>query len=281
MKYKLLALDVDGTLLGPDHTLADETIEAIKQAQEAGLKVCIATGRSYIETLDAWKQLRLKKPYQPMIVVGGALVCEPDTGRTLYQTTIQRELACEFADALNEQGYSALALVDSWRHGFDYYLAASSDARQVHSGWFAKMNVTVCEVDKLCSSDDMAVPLRIHSLINPEKVDGIIERMQQRFDGQLYIHAIYAPNYEVTILEAFSIKANKWTGLSYIAQGLRIPPSRIVAVGDDINDLPMLAGADLGVAMPQSPDNVKEAADMTIEKTLAEFIRQLIAGKFQ
>ena len=88
MKYKMLALDLDGTLLGTDHLVAPETAEAVRAAEAAGLGVCLATGRSYSETRPSWQELGLKGPYQPMVVIGGALISEADTGRTLYHKPI-------------------------------------------------------------------------------------------------------------------------------------------------------------------------------------------------
>ena len=124
-------------------------VEALAAAQDAGLRVCLATGRSLVETMPVWRQLRLTLPPQPMILIGGALVAEPETGRTLYQRTIPSELACEYADAVVSRGYSAMAIVDAWRHGFDYYLVESRDVRQVRDGWFAKMNARIHAVPTL------------------------------------------------------------------------------------------------------------------------------------
>lgn len=66
---------------------------------------------------------------------------------------------------------------------------------------------------------------------------------------------------------------------SSFAQPWRIPTSKIVAVGDDVNDIPLLQGVGLGVAMPQAPDNVKAAADIVATDGLAVFLDDLLAGR--
>ena len=72
MEYELLAVDVDGTLVGPDSVVPADVVDALAAAEQAGLRVCLATGRSYVETHPIWRQLRLRGPFEPLVVVGGA-----------------------------------------------------------------------------------------------------------------------------------------------------------------------------------------------------------------
>jgi hydroxymethylpyrimidine pyrophosphatase-like HAD family hydrolase len=95
MKYKLLALDIDGTVADRRGEVLPEVADALNEVCAAGIAVCLATGRSYVEAAGVWRQLKLKAPHQPMIVVGGALVSEAATGRTLYQRTIPQAVAQE------------------------------------------------------------------------------------------------------------------------------------------------------------------------------------------
>ena len=223
--------------------------------------MCLATGRSYKETLPIWRRLSWQPPFEPIVLIGGALVCEPDTGRTLYQRTIPLDLACEFADALGEAGYSAMAIVDAWRHGWDYVLCETGDAHAAQRDWFEKMQAKVRRVRRLAEMPDMPNPLRINVVVDPDAADELVAAMNERFGDRLNIHAIVAPNYEVTIVEGFAKEADKWNALRYVAQGCRIGPGQIAAVGDDVNDLTMVRRAGLGVAMPQAAPAVLAAAD--------------------
>ena len=279
VKYKLLALDVDGTLLGRDHTVSAETVRALRAAEQAGLGVCLATGRSYVETLPVWRALSLRGPLEPMVLIGGALVSEAETGRTLYHKPIDRDVAVEFADALGRAGHSAMAIVDSWRHGVDYYLAECGNVHVAQLAWFSKMNVTVRTVGRLGDVADLPPPLRVSAVVPPDVAPGLARRLKERFDGVLNIHPIVAPNYNVTIVEALSAGADKFAALRYVAQGKRIAPSQIVAVGDDVNDITMVRGAGLGAAMPGSAGPLAEAADYQITTSLGEFIDALVAGE--
>ena len=114
----------------------------------------------------------------------------------------------------------------------------------------------------------------------PEAAQRLGDELKRRFEGRLNIHSLLAPNYGVTIVEAFSPDADKFKAVVYVAQAHKIAPGAIAAVGDDVNDLPMIRGVKLGVAMPQSPPAVQQAASHVARGGLVEFLRQLLAGKF-
>lgn len=278
MKYRLIAIDVDGTLVNPDQTVSPEVVAAVAAAQEAGMFVCLATGRSYVETMPVWRQLRLREPFEPMVLIGGALVSEPDTGRTLYQRAIAMDHARPYAQALNAAGYSAMAIVDVWRHGVDYFIVESADADEVMRRWFSQMKVQTRRVKSLDDVPDMPLPLRINAVVDPRDGAALAEKLAAQFAGSLNVHSIVAPNYGITIVEAFAAATTKWTALQYVAQGMGIAPAEIVAIGDDVNDLSMIRAAGLGVAMPWAPPVVRQAAKAVAEPSLAKFIEQLVAS---
>ena len=281
--YRLLALDIDGTLVGPDSLVPAEVVFALAEARAAGVGICLATGRSFVESVGTWRQLALAAPFQPMILVGGALVSEPDTGRSLYQKMIPWAVACEFAEAMNDMGHVAMVLVDAWRWGLDYLVTEAGDHQAATRDWFSKMNVRVRRVGRLAGladSADRPDALRISIVVAPTDAPAAAEALRARFAGRLNIRAILAPNYGVWIVEAHAAGADKLTALKYVAQAVRLGPGHLAAVGDDINDLPMLQGVGLGVAMAQAPQVLRNIARHTAADGLAAFIRQLAAGHF-
>jgi len=281
MKYRLLAIDVDGTLLGKDHRLSTATVRAIGAVRSGGLRVVLTTGRSYSETIEIWRELLLREPYEPLVLVGGALVSEGDTGRTLYQRTIPLPLAGEFADALGEAGHAAMMLVDSWRHGWDYILCEMGDVDAARRRWLDKTGASVRTVKKIDDRCDLPDPLRVSAVLDPSAAGDLVAEMSGRFDRRLNVHAIVAPNYDATVVEAFAAGVDKFAALKYVAQAYRIAAGSIAAIGDDINDLGMIRGAGLGAAMPDSPPPVREQADHVATGGLIEFIEQLITGRFE
>lgn len=275
---ELLALDVDGTLVRPDQRVEADVVEAIAEAADAGVAVCLATGRSLVETLPAWKQLRLpadREPH-PIVVIGGALVSQPHTGRTLYQRTLPADLANELADELARAGHSALAIVDEWRWGVDYLVRRAEDYDTAAGVWFSQMpDIRIREVDRF----DPEGPdvLRINAIVQPEDGPALEDHVRSAMGERLNLHHILAPNYGVTVLECFAADTCKWTAIRYIASGLGIATSRIATVGDDVNDLSMLRGAGVGIAMAHGSESAKQAADRVAENGLAAEIRSLLA----
>ena len=283
MKYRILALDVDGTLVGPDNIVTGDIIEAVALADRAGIRICLATGRSYGETIGIWEQLGLGRTQQPMILIGGALVSETDTRRALYHKPMDSETACRFSDALGAAGYCAMAIVDAWRYDVEYYLTEHGDLADARERWFGQMDVAMESVgalsDVLLGSDAPDV-LRISAVVDENDGPVLAGELKEQFGDSINICSILAPNYDVWIVEAHAAGADKRTALQYVAQATSTPLSEVVAVGDDVNDISMIGSVGLGVAMPQAPASVIEASDHTAAEGLAEFIRQLVDGQF-
>ncbi len=292
MKYKLLALDIDGTLIGDDSVVRPEVIEALHAARKAGLRVCLASGRSYADAIPIWRQLKLEEPsaagaVEPLVLLGGALVSEGPTGRTLYQRSIERGLAWQFARALFERGYCVLAAMDPWRHGLDYAHTHEGSGAETIRKWVARGKLSVRVLDgqlagagRQAKLDALPVPLRISCVVDPAHAPRVVAELRAQFGDRLNIHAMYIPVYDFTVLEAFSLAANKLAAVVYVAQAYCASAAQVVAVGDDVNDLPMLKGVGLGVAMPQASDEVRAAAKHVAHGGLAKFIHELLDGRF-
>jgi len=280
-KIKLLALDVDGTLITPDQLVPKDVIEAIYDTTSKGLRVCLATGRSYAETIGIWRQLKFPPNVQcePMILIGGAMVSEPITGRTLYHKPFPEQLAEKCGEILHNAGYSPMGFVDKWRCGVDYVYIPGTDDNSTQKKWFNKMlHVKIRNVKSFASSpgEEILNILRINVVVdNIQHGKHVESQLREHFTQELNVHSILAPNYGVVILEAFANKTSKWEALKYIAQAHRIGPGAIAAVGDDVNDIPMICGAGLGVAVANAKDEVKDAADIVADDGLASFIRNL------
>jgi len=279
-KYKLLALDIDGTLVGRDEIVSQPVREAVAAAVVGGMKVCLATGRSYVETAGVWRQLPLAEPHEPMVLFGGALVTEGATGRTLFHHTMSPADAREFSGALSDAGFCSVVAVDPWRHGLDYVRAAGGWGHEFLHRWLGRHALTVRVASRVDAVADLPPALRVSAVVEPAKAPELEARLRERFDGRLTMHTIYVPAYDFTVLEAFGGGASKLAGITYVGQPWRIGPGLVAAVGDDVNDLAMLRGVGLGVAMPQASDDVKSAACHVAEKGLAVFIHELIGGRF-
>ncbi len=274
----MLAVDVDGTLMW--HGAIDPAdAEALRAAARAGVVVCLCTGRSWQEVRELWAGLALPAPHAPVICVGGALVVEPLTGRTLYSRPFDRPTADELAREIRLLGYPVMALVDGWREGFDYFLIGRHDGHPLYQRFFDGRACRVRWVEALDRTSGPR-PLRISLLEERSRAEELVGSFRQRFAGRVEVQAIWLQRYDLHIVEAFAAGANKLTALVYVGQGYRIGRAAMAAIGDDYNDLPMLEGAGLSATTADAPAELRAAADVITaprgERPVAQFVDTLL-----
>jgi hypothetical protein len=281
MKWRFLAVDIDGTMVGPDSRVSRELGEAIRDARRAGLHVSLATGRCHGTSVDVWRQLDLPDPHEPMIVLSGAKICHPRDGRTLHCQAMDRRVACALADALGEQGHSAVAIVDGWGRDTEYYAAESDDIEDVRRRWLSRLGRPIRSAGRLSDHADLPPVLRMTALVPPERGDALERLLRQRFAETIELHTILAPNFGIIVVEAFAPGVSKWSAIRHLCDGLGIESVDVAAIGDDVNDLPMVRAAGLGATFHKAPDVLRQAADVILpDESLATFIEDLVDGRY-
>lgn len=279
-KYKLLAVDVDGTLLNHG-VMNDADVEALRSAASAGIVVCLCTGRSWPEIKGVWEDLSLPSVHAPVICAGGALVVEPNTGRTLYSRTFDKATAQGLTRQMQRMGYPVMALVDAWREGFDYFIVGRYDDNPLYQRFINAGGRKIRNVGRL-DSDDYPRPLRISVLEEPGAGRDAAETLKKYFAGRIEIQDIYLSHRDVDIVEAFSAGTDKFTALQYVSQGYRIAPSAFAAIGDDNNDLPMLRGSGISATPADAPEELRQTANMVLSPRgscpVAEFVDVVLKG---
>src|SRR5580698_5712303 len=118
--YRLLALDIDGTLVNSEHELTEPTRHAVLRAKAAGLEVVLATGRRYSRTLPLVEPLGL---HVPVITASGALVKDPVDHRTLFMAEFRPGVLRQVLSIVDRSGYDPLLYGDTFAAGFDDYPA--------------------------------------------------------------------------------------------------------------------------------------------------------------
>ena len=274
--YKLIAIDLDGTLLSPNGDVSDRVRDSVRRALDAGLLVCFATGRNWTESQPALDALN---HYPTAVFVGGAMVI--DTGRkvTLHRMLMDAELARSTCRLLEEAGHAVLALSDQGDGPPQYLIGGTTNLNAATQAW---MRITQAQVERhesLADYEHLAT-VRVGICAEPAEVAIAKQLLEQRFGDRVLCHNLQVPTYGVEVLEVFDPAVNKWEGILHIARIHGIVPDEIVAIGDDLNDLPMITRAGLGVAMGNARDAVREAADRIIgtnsEDGLAIFLDELV-----
>ena len=262
-KYRLLALDIDGTLLDREGTLRDSTVSALRDAETAGMKLVLCTGRRYRKARVIAEMLGLDAP---LVCNSGAIVKDPLEHRTLWRADFEPSLLSSILEVFHERNEPVVSFTDvsvdepdflvehprTGREHFDNYLERNQGHEGVIPGWTttARLGEGFLEPHfHLCGIGTVT------EMLDFERV--LLDRLPYRI--RTFVQK--SPKYTGTMCEVLHHDANKWTAVLQIAKLWGIDRSEIVAVGDDMNDLPMIIGAGLGVAMGHAPEVVRLAAD--------------------
>lgn len=260
MRYRLLALDLDGTLAWRGDEVLPDTRAALHRAADAGVHVVVATGRRYRTTRRVIDALGLRVP---AVSLGGALVKDAEA-RTLHRVPFASPELRAVVGLLREEGLAPVGQRDSGEGGADFVV----DGAPVWNGWTARY-VEANQAHMLWSRDlleeereDVLVVGAFGERADLERVE---RRVRERLGDACTTVVTPLPARSSSgggcYLEVAEAAACKWQGLVRLAAHLGVAPEATCAVGDERNDLSMIRGAGLGVAMGNASPEVKSAAD--------------------
>lgn len=250
MKYRMIAMDMDGTLLNSDHALTGRTAEVLKRASRAGAHVVLASGRMPCALRAFVGALEITSP---LICYNGAVIAESPTERVLHQFAIGRDLAreaaalCESMD-LHVQAYRDDAFYCAADNAFsrDYQAFLKGPVRRVVTG------------EKLSGWLTFDTP-KLLAIDTPERVAECLPRLDEALRGRLKV-ATSQPRF----IEFVSPEAGKAAALERLCAITGTLRGEVVAFGDGLNDLDMLKWAGLSCAVENAVPPVRAAADEII-----------------
>jgi Cof subfamily protein (haloacid dehalogenase superfamily) len=283
MKYRMLAVDIDGTLFDSSGRAPECHIDAVQRARDAGVMVVLCTGRGLNEARPAVDQLQHAGP---VVLANGSLVSDPSTGKTLHRMALEPHLALDIAEVLDSGQDAVLVLLDPEPTGLDYLIRRADLMTPNTRWWFSAIDAKLKEVDQL-DVEDLHHALRLGIVGPPAHMPGVVGRLKERFGDQVFVQhfmAVKQDAEDVHVLEVFATGVNKWFGLQWLADLHGFDPQEVAAVGDEINDLQMIEGAGCGIAMGNAVPEVLAAADRVTaghdEGGLAVAIDRMLAGEW-
>ncbi|MFG0259193.1 MAG: HAD hydrolase family protein, partial [Phycisphaerales bacterium JB041] len=265
-------LDLDGTVLDRSSRVRTAVAEAIEAARRAGLLVVVCTGRGLAESRGAIEAIGQT---DPVIVAGGSIVADPATGRTIHRFPMHPTLTSRLTDLLLANGHPVLVLKDPHASGYDYLVVTGRRKLAldpVTQWWFEEMDVTIRLATDVTRDPHPEHTVRVGVCAPASELASLERAVHAEFDETVTVHnfpAVVAPD-DAThwaggavahILECFDARADKWNAVRHLADERGIDHSRIVAVGDQVNDVSMIRGAGLGVAMGNAVESVRAVAD--------------------
>lgn len=277
MRYRLLALDVDGTLLDPAGELRSTVREAVSAVQQRGLRVILCTGRRFRTTLPLAQALQLDGP---LVVHNGALVKDATSGQTLQCQYMSAEMYGR-AQLLLRQLSTPMAYIDAFHENVDIITEPMERAHPFQREYLQD-NLTHCRiVDAIATPPAHGVAL-MSIMADGASLRTLYPVVEQTLGSQGRVHFLLNKNYQGYILEVLQAGVSKWQGLQYIAAQEGVAPAEIIAVGDDHNDLDMIRHAGLGIAMGNAIAEVQAAADVVTgtnaEDGLVQALERFVLG---
>ena len=244
MQYKVLALDLDGTLTNNAKVITPRTKAALQAAADRGVRIVLASGRPTVGIEPLAKELELDRRGGCILSYNGGKIIDCKTGETLVQHEFPPELidpVCTFARYWNVMPltYDAKGIV-------------TEDAANPYVGEEARINkIPARQVENLPA--EIQWPINKLLLVgDPVDMPHVEELMQQKFAGKLSIYRS-APFF----IETMPLGVEKSASLALLLKNMGLGPENLMACGDGWNDLPMIRYAGMGVAMGNAREDVK------------------------
>lgn len=264
--FDLVVLDLDGTVqdLFYAGVATPRVCAAIAAVQAVGIPLTVATGRTldYVRTTGAYLNLTY-----PVITAHGAVIGDPQTGRMYAETTMPLVVAAEVAAWLDDaQVVTTLYINDDEGHTHLYQNRPAHDPSQAdfHDHIFGTPRTLHPHFQTLLRQPGARAPLKFLSDNNPVTDPDVLPPLLDRFGETLYITRSHP-----RLVEGMAQGVNKGQALRQLCTMLQIDPQRVLAVGDNDNDIPLLQAAGYGVAMGNASPGLKAVADW-IAPTIAE-----------
>lgn len=264
-KY-LIALDLDGTLLKSDKTISEKTKTVLNKIQNDGHMVMISTGRPYRASEMYYKELNLQTP---IVNFNGAFIHHPlDAGWGTYHQPLPLNTVKEIIEVTDHYSiHNIIAEV------MDHIYLHFHDEKLIDIFKLGNPDVTSGDLRRFLKNDPTS--LLIHSdEENVKKINRYLSETQAEVIEQRSWGAPFP------VIEIVKHGINKAIGVKKVADYYGIPKNRVIAFGDEDNDLEMLDYAGYGIAMGNAIDAVKQVAkDVTLtneEDGIAVYLEDLL-----
>lgn len=243
---RLIAIDLDGTLIDHGLTVSPRVKRAIAGAQAQGVTVTLASGRMFAAMVPYAQELNITVP---LICYQGGLVRHPVTAETTFHLPVPPALAREVVTLARARGIQVNAFADDRLH-----VESLTPEAEVYMR-IARVEATVVPDLAAFLQDNPSTKLVLVNL-DESKTDRLVAELTAHFGERLGITKSH-PYYT----EAIHPKVNKGRAVTQLADVLGVSLEQVMGIGDNLNDLSLVETAGFGVAMGNGDPRVKAAAD--------------------
>jgi hypothetical protein len=244
----LLALDLDGTLVQSLHPIRPAVVDAVRKVLAAGVRVTIATGRTFVGTAPYVRDLGISGP---IVCYQGAAVVDSASGRFESEVPLANAVALRIYYAAKAAGYHVQFYADD-----RFYV----DERNRFVDRYARISgsepIVVASLPETFAGRDST---KVNIITSLDRVEAC-ESLMRRVCGD----DAYVTRSNPEFVEMLDPRVDKGRALELVAEFHGIPMQRVLAIGDSYNDLPLLRAAGFSVAMGSAPPALQAEADAVV-----------------
>ncbi|HHU78563.1 MAG: Cof-type HAD-IIB family hydrolase [Caldicoprobacterales bacterium] len=243
MDYKLIAVDLDDSLLDKDLKISETNKRALFAARNKGVQITIATGRMLDSAMPYIRELNIDIP---VITYQGAFIKDTLSGNTLIKKSVSIENARKVIDICSRENLHIQVYTED-----SYFFEEDNCFSRLYRRMSGIQGEAVGDLKRFLNEE----PIKLLIIDEPDNIARYRIYFQRLLSDVLQVY-ISRPNY----LEFTNIEATKGNALAQLGRMLGVSRKEMIAIGDSYNDISMLEYAGLGVAMGNAPDNVKSHA---------------------
>lgn len=255
MDIRLIAIDLDGTLLDSKQEVSKENYEVIQEAKAAGIQIVLCTGRPLRSMNYLLDQLHLKEEGDLAITYNGGLIQATKTGEILYEKTHSRK-DCLDIYRLGQDLNLPVNFIDL---DYVYEPPYPVGAESIYHKGVTNIPKDQALIFKKIIIDDMPDSFSINKIVMSRPSDELDEAIKKIPDAYFERFNIYKS--QSHILEILPKDIDKGSAMRVVGDRLGLSKQQIMGIGDQENDLTLVTHAGFGVAMENAIHIVKEAAD--------------------
>ena len=263
MSIKLIAIDIDDTLITDELVITQSCQEAIASARAKGVRVVLATGRMLSSALPYALQLGLT---DPLICYNGGLIQSPTEDEPLFHHPVPLDLASDIVVTGERAGLHVNIYLDD-----RMYIKEFNEYTRFY---MSVGGIEAYPVGELSAFMDRP-PTKVLYVSEPRIIAEWQDELKERYQGQVEVY-ISKPQY----LEFTALGISKGSAIKELAEMYGLKLEQVMAIGDSFNDIPMLEYAGVGVAVANAPPEVQAKADYVTlsneEDGVAEAIRRFV-----
>ncbi|CCV64110.1 Cof-like hydrolase [Alteracholeplasma palmae J233] len=243
-KYKLIALDIDGTLVDDNKVISPDTINILNQLNSNNIQIVLSTGRPFIGLKSLLSKLNLTGP---MITYNGGMIIDSTDGKVISENYLSLEAYLEI------MGYAATHNITPMIWSYDkLYIIRENE--------FTKEYQKISNVKPIYITSYLALShLKIHKILFYDLLDKIKEAKLNLSQSSLY--DVF--NSKIDFLEIVPKNVNKGNAIKVLQDYLNLPKEAIISIGDGENDVSMFHESGLSVSMKNASDAIKKESTIT------------------